>query len=403
MDIKDIPKILWILLPIVYYVMPLLGVGAIFTFIPYLIFSIIYVSSHSILSYKRIFLLPALFCTSNFINYYYEGNAVGMLASFSLFIFILTSLNSSALKMEDITNIAKRLFLGIVILFVFVIYLPLLAHYSYTIGSWYYLAFPDVAYIRTTYDGPLCLIVITAAIYIYLNYSEQNLFKYFVFFLILLIVFYTLLVFNRRTVLFFFVLLIPLIFSKFALKPYVYRILFIISFLTPIYFASFLLFANRLSHIPIIHSLTLRSSDLNPEDNQRLRGWILALTNFRDISFADFFKFHKILVRSTNERYNHFHNGYIQLYYEQGIFGFVVLMCLYLYIFSKIKYLKKIDFSQHKFILIPLIIFLLTILICITESVFRALYPTNVLFIICSFIIIKTADVAKNEREVYKI
>ena len=190
----------------------------------------------------------------------------------------------------------------------------------------------------------------------------------------------------------------PFILRNWGSKTYIFRIVFLLSFLMPIFFATFLFYVKELSSIPIIHEITLRSKDLNADDNQRLIGWIKALTAYRTSSMADFFKFHEVLVRSDNPRYNTFHNGYIQLYYEQGIFGFGMMLVLIVNIIRKIKYFKYINFRENKYLALWPFLFALIIIVSVTEAAFRDLTLTNVFFIIACFFITKMAQIAKHHH-----
>ena len=403
MNLNDISKLLWILLPSVFYLTPILSEFSVFTFAPYLLYSVLFLYSKKFSFQPRTFIILILFFLSNFLRFTLNANPAGMLSSLTLFLFLTTSLSIKGISLKNLNDIVYRVFLGIVILFVFILFLPLLSSFSYTIGSWYLLAIPEAPLVRTTFDGPLCLIIITAAIYILIKYSKVNVIQTLIFVCILVIVIYTLLVFNRRTVIVYFFFLIPLVYTNQISKPYFYKILFVYSFLFPIYFGSFLLYAHSLCKLPLFHEFLLRSNDLNSDINLRLSGWIKAITAFRNISFADFFKFHAILVRSKIERYNHFHNGYIQLYYEQGIFGFTVLMLLITSMIKRIKNFKFINFKQYKYLLLPPIILGLTLLICTTESVFRYLYLTNIFFILSCFLISKTYEIIKDQKNEKKL
>ena len=402
MDLKDIPKLLWILLPPVFYLLPYFsevnGALSFLALLPYAAVSLIDIHTGNLVVKPASFVLLVLFMVSNTINFYYDSNTTGLISSPVLFLFLITSLSTPGLTLKHLDNIVKRLFTGLVLLFVFIIFLPCLANFSYKLASWYYIAADTFPFIRTTLDGPFCLVIIPALICILMRYRKNNFLQICIYIVILGICFYTLLVFNRRTLIIYFLLFIPFIFRNWVTKPLVYKILFIASFILPVYFALFLFYANEFFSIPIIHEFTLRSGDLNAEDNKRLLGWIKAITAFQESSMRDFFKFHKVLVRSRLDRYNHFHNGYIQMYYEQGIFGFTILVLLIISLFKKIKYFRYIDFNKYYYLLLCPVMFALIILLSVTESVFRDLSLTNIFFIISCFLIIRTSELAKAKK-----
>jgi len=181
-------------------------------------------------------------------------------------------------------------------------------------------------------------------------------------------------------------------------KKRINEIVFALTFLVPLNFLVLLQYAAGFSQSLLFKDIFLRSGDLN-ENNQRLSGWLLALRSFSNISINDFFAYSHILVRSDNPRYNHFHNGYIQIYYEQGMFGFITLLMLLVYLIRRVRYFKYIKGRSYRYLFIFPVILLVLMVLSITESTYRQIYITNIVFIISSFFIIKITEKAKEEPE----
>ncbi len=320
----------------------------------------------------------------------------------SVVVFIVLMLYNHAMiggdriSLRRLNHISRIFAISILILYFGTNFIPLLIKYPYTIGSWYKIASEEIPTISTTLDGPFLLIILVIYSLLILrnNYKKIHLGLLNVIFLIF--AFSTLLVYNRRVLLLvYFILIIIMIYDLGVQRKYVVGV-FSATFLTPLFFGAILAFAFNVLSIPEIQNLTLRTGDLDPESNQRLYGWNLAITEFQNLSFRDFFGFHKVLMRSNIDRFNHFHNGYIQMIYEQGIFGITVLILLIIQVIKRVKYYSFIDLKKYRYLAVFPIIFTIILLISITESTYRRLSVTNLIFIVSCFMIIKTTESIKN-------
>ncbi|WP_153798075.1 hypothetical protein [Foetidibacter luteolus] len=253
---------------------------------------------------------------------------------------------------------ALLLLYGVVIAFLSLKFPPKL-------GAWYF-AGEEVVIINSTMDIPLL-----TAIFIGLAATWRHRL------LTLPVLFYLLLVCNRRMVIAISIILCILVLTKWINQKKIYWIAVIASFIVPLNFLLLIKYADTFSSIPLLQELLLRSGDLN-EDNARLSGWLLALDNFFPISLEDFFGFHREIQRHADPRYNHFHNGWIQLYYKQGIFGFVTLLILIKQVIGKISN-AALPWQ---------LIFFTTIILSITESVWmNAGFICNFFLMACFFIL----------------
>lgn len=348
-------------------------------------------------SYLKVYGWLYLFLLSNTIFFYKHGPTAGG-GVFILLVCLMHSVtNNGGTSLVLLNKVAKFFLAGLILLFVCFNFIPLISRYPFTLGSWYLVASENIPFIRTTLDGPVMIIIIVAFLYILLKAKIKSTSAKLVCFILLAFLFYTLMVFNRRTVITMFLLLIPFIYFEKIKDRKWFILLFLLTFLLPINFAIFLTYANELSSIPIIHDITLRNNDLNADDNFRLTGWIMALSAFSDLSIYDFFGFHRELVRSTEERYNNFHNGYIQLYYDQGIFGFIVTLILIIVVIKRMKYFRHINLNGFKYLFVFPVMFCIILFMCNTEAVYRKIAFTNLIFVISCFFILKTSDVIKRE------
>ncbi len=396
MKLKDLT---WILAPGILYLMRYLAsvntMLVIFGALPLLI-AIGFYFPNVRSFFKGTYGLINLFLLSLMIYSVLNSFTRSLIVFFIMMLYPHAIIGTENVSLDRLNTLAKQFGLGILGIFMFAIFIPLITSYPYSIGAWYFIASDEVATISSTLDGPFLLIIIV----IYTLYIIKNNYKnisYIVFgFVILAFALYTILVFNRRIVLAVYLLFLPLIFFGIHKNNKFYFGIFFGTFLIPLFFGAILSFAGDILSIPFIKEFTLRTRDLDPARNQRLIGWIYAVTEFQSASLSDFFGFQKELIRSNIDRYNHFHNGYIQIFYEQGIFGFSILIMLSIQLLRRLKYFLYIDFNRYKYITIFPVIFGVIMLISITESTYQRLSVANLIFIFTAFMILKTSESIKN-------
>lgn len=396
MKLKDY---VWLFTPLILYMLPYLAsVNVAFPMVaisPFMLIIMMNLASAKEAFNFREFGMHNLYIASAMIfavnNKFLQGLAVFIVLTF----YFHAVIDIKKMNFAILDRYGKMFAVGIAILFFGVIFLPIFSRYSFTLGSWYFVAAEDIPLVRTTIDGPLMIIILTTCIYLNIKYNPKRFGKVAFWVIIIAFLFYTALVFNRRTVISLFLLMFPLVFFGFIPQRRIYIGMFLCTFLLPIFFGIFLTYAKELSTIPIINQITMRSNDLNADDNQRLIGWTQAIKAYQHAGFEDFFSFHKVLIRSDDSRYNHFHNGYIQLFYEQGIFGFCTVILVMLKTLSSLKYFKYINIKQHKYIFVFPVIFFLVTFLCITESAFRRISILNLLFLSSSFVIVKIGQYIK--------
>ncbi|MBK0380680.1 O-antigen ligase family protein [Mucilaginibacter segetis] len=313
-----------------------------------------------------------------------------------LIIYLHATTSFPNMTFNKFNNLSKRFCYGLAFMYIFLIYIPLLSRYSYTFASWYLIASGEIPLLQTTMDGPLLIILLSTLVFISLKFKYKNVFEAILLTSILMIGFYTLLVFNRRTIILMFLLLPFYILLNKQKGNAVPWLLFIGTFLVPLNFLLIIKYAASISNTSLFVDLMGRSNDLN-DKNGRLAGWILATNAYtNDFSFSrDFFGYHANLIRNTDERYNHFHNGFIQLYYEQGIFGFTTTVALLIQLVRRVKYFKLLDLKRFKYTYIFVFMFTVLLILLNTESIFRKTSIFCVFFVICAFFIIKLSNQLK--------
>ena len=322
MKIKDLT---WVLAPGILYLMRYLAsvniLLVVIAVIPLLIVIGLYLpnvrSFFKISTYGMINLFLLSLMIYSVLNSYTRS----VIVFFLLMLYPHAIIGNENVSIDRLNKLSKQFGIGILLIFLIAIFIPLITSYPYSIGAWYYIASDEISTISSTLDGPILLIIIVIfTLKILINKFPRI--HYVIGCLIILsFSFYSLLVFNRRIVIFVYLILIPLIVLKFDRNRSLYTSIFISTFLVPLFFGLILSFANDFFSIPFIKDFTLRTGDLDQSRNQRLIGWTYALSEFQNTSLKDFFGFQKELIRSNIDRYNHFHNGYIQMFYEQGIFG----------------------------------------------------------------------------------
>jgi hypothetical protein len=399
---KKAKYIAWIFTPILYYLLPYLSsvdkIYALMAVAPLLILIGLSFSNWNLKARGKEYVILYLYILSNCIHSFLNNSILGIVFMLCLIVWLHVLTGSKHTSLERLNQLGKYFVTGLLILFVCAIFLPLISRYSYTVAAWYWIASYEIPVLRTTLDGPFVLIILIAMVFISMRFDYRNVLKCCLYILFLGFGFYTLLVFNRRVVLLLFFVLIPFIFLRMTGKKRINEMVFALTFLVPLNFLMLLQYAAGISKTSIFKDIFLRSGDLN-ENNQRLSGWLLALRSFSNISIKDFFAYSHVLVRSDNPRYNHFHNGYIQIYYEQGMFGFITLLILLVYLIRRIRYFKYIKGKNYRYLFIFPVIFLVLMILSITESTYRQIYITNIVFIISSFFIIKITEKEKEEPE----
>lgn len=395
-------QVIWFFIPTVFYLIPFLS--SLNPILPLLgLIPVILVISLNIRKLFsniliRDFYLLYFYIISSVLYSLRDGYTQGVIAYILLIIFLIVLIPQRSTSLHIVDYLSKYFFYGLIFLFVFIMFIPLILNFPFTIGSWYLVAANQLPLVRSTLDGPLIIsCIVGGTLLISSSYKKMSITKVQCYFA-LSFLFYCLLVYNRRVSILLFLLLIPFVAYRLIYNSKINLVLFLIVFLVPLFFGTILIFANDILSIPSIKSITLRTNDLDPESNARLNGWVMALAAFENSSFtSDFFAFHEELIRSDDDRYNHFHNSFIQLFYEQGIFGFTVVLCL---MFNLIRSIRKFTYSmlsEYTFVgYFPLILIVL-IFFMPTESVFRRISLSNILFIISSFFIIKSSILLKNE------
>lgn len=393
-------SLIFFLTPILLYLVPFLAalhpVLPVIGIAPILLLQLKYLPNVTgVLNLKEYGFLQ-MFILSGIIYSFRNDFNQGVVVFSLLFIFPHVFINAKVTTLDQLNDLFRKFGMGFILLFLVAIYLPTLINYPYTLGSWYLVASEEIPTVRSTLDGPLVIIFIVS--FISITFRDRSLSQVIkpVAFVSLLILFYTLLVFNRRVLILLFFLVIPIILFNLVTRKEVFFLIFLGTFLLPIFFSLILIYANEIFSIPEVQSLVLRTGDLDPETNRRLSGWLLAANSFMDFSLSeDFFGYHKELVRSTDDRYNHFHNGYIQLYYEQGVFGFVTLVLLLFQLTFSVKVYRRVDLKQYPYLMVPLVFAIVVVILCVTESVYRRISISNISFILSAAMILKVKQIVR--------
>jgi len=373
------------------------GSSLIFSF-PFLIVGILlYLTKQSRFSLKFLFLIFSYLISyfiylllmdhANF-NYFITQS----LKSFSYIYFLIQVLNSiSNYDSLEFKKILKLYFCGIGLTFVLVVFIPIYQYSDFSLGSAYNLGLShSLPFFQTTLDHPFISSIVFCVCFVILIYNVFNpIFKgypFLRFFIIVLflilcsLMLYLLLIINRRGPIL--TIFLALIFVLFTVKWRNLQVLLFLSLfsMTSIFFWD--LFDNlldNLSNNALFSALIVRNDYKSlSEATGRIVGWMTGLNMLSDLSFLDFFKYHKVIVLSTDNTYDHFHNGFLQIIYERGIFGFSIVILLIFRTFKNIVLRTKL-FSS--FIILLVFLFFMEFLLSTTESIFYSFQFTEKFFL----------------------
>lgn len=159
-------------------------------------------------------------------------------------------------------------------------------------------------------------------------YWDTNKKKVLMHLFISLALFSIILVLDKRGPLFFSIISILIV--SLSINYKIKKILMIIIFLFPIYELSITEFISN--NADIFQQFSRFDDFEDVEDNPRIYRLFAAGEFVSDFEMQDFWGYHKELVVSkddNDEAHNHFHNFLLQLYYEKGLFGsLIVLFCI---------------------------------------------------------------------------
>lgn len=323
----------------------------------------------------------------------YKKNGISILLFMFIDILFFYYAIPSCLQIKDIRKRFLYLFYGFLASFLLIVVYPSTFVRHFYIGSLYNLTnyYESIAFVgRSTLDAPLVtgLIVLFACCFVNLRRgTNNNLFLNFKFlFVILLGFFYMLLILRRGPLVVLVISILVIYVEKYKFTKNVSLLIMPILIMPFVFWEPIIYFLYNYGILDfIVSKFSGRAvSDLETyfTATGRMSIWMEWYTVYDSFTFKNVF----IGFQTLDEyfellgAYGHFHNGFLQLFYDNGLLSVITLIFLILQTFTNLIVLakSKVLTSETKFLWGAfIIIYCLTI----SESLFHGVYFSHLLFI----------------------